>query len=146
MNIILKLCFVLSVVLALACGVRANADSRVTDDLGRTIALAHPARRIVSLAPHITELLFDVGAGQWIVGTAAYSDYPAAAKDIPRVGDSMRLDLERIVALRPDLLVVWLHANRRRQLEPLLKLGIPVFYDRPHALEDIARSIVALGR
>ncbi len=93
-----------------------------------------PAQRIVSLAPHVTELLYAAGAGGKIVGTVEYSDYPPQAKALPRVGDNQRLDLERILALHPDLIVVWLHGSAQRQLEQLRRLGIPMFYSEPKKL------------
>ena len=124
----------------------AMAGITVTDDNGRVVTLPRPARRILSLAPHVTELLFDAGAGRHIVGAVEYSDYPEMAKSIPRVGNNLQLDLERIVALKPDLIVIWLHGNAQRQLDKLLKLGIPVFYNEPHRLGDIARAIEQFGR
>ena len=131
---------------ALALGsIAAAAEIRLTDDSGRTVVLQQPARRIISLAPHITELLFAAGAGERVVGTIEYSTYPEAAKAIPRIGDSAALDLERIVALKPDLIVVWQHGNAQRQLDKLLSLGIPVFYNQPNRLPDIARAIEQLG-
>jgi iron complex transport system substrate-binding protein len=124
----------------------AGAEIRIADDAGRSVTLARPAQRIVSLTPHMTELLFAAGAGAHIVGTVAYSDYPPAARRITRIGDSARLDLERIVALKPDLIVVWRDGNAQRQLDNLLRLGIPVYYNEPRRLPDIARSIEQLGR
>lgn len=130
---------------ALAC-TAAAAEIRMVDDHGRTVVLQQPARRIVSLAPHVTELLFAAGAGERVVGAVDYSDYPEAAKGIPRVGSNRQLDLERIVTLKPDLIVVWLHGSAQRQLDKLLLLGIPVFYNEPRRLSDIARSIEQFGR
>ena len=124
----------------------AADEIRLTDDAGRDVILKQPARRIISLAPHLTELLFVAGAGGHIVGTVEYSDYPPAARAITRIGDSAQLDLERIVALKPDLVVVWQDGNAQRQLEKLLRLGIPVFYSESHRLPDIARAIEQLGR
>lgn len=123
----------------------AHAEIRVRDDAGNEVALRAPARRIVSLAPHATELLFEAGAGRFIVGTVKHADYPEAAKAIPRVGDNALLDMERIVALRPDLLVVWLHGNSEKHLAPLAKLGIPMYYTRPGRLRDIPGALERLG-
>lgn len=86
----------------------------VTDDSGASVTLAKPAERVVSLAPHVTELLFAAGGGARIVGAVTYSDYPKAAQSIARVGDNKALDLERIGALHPDLIVVWRHGNAAR--------------------------------
>jgi iron complex transport system substrate-binding protein len=122
------------------------AEIRLADDSGRSVALKQPAQRIISLAPHMTELLFAAGVGEHVVGTVEYSNYPAAAQRIPRIGDSAQLDLERIVALKPDLIVVWQNGNAQRQLDKLLRLGIPVFYNASRRLSDIARAIEQLGR
>ena len=132
---------------ALALGsTAAGAEIRLTDDSGRSVALKQPARRIISLTPHMTELLFAAGAGGHVVGTVEYSNYPVEAQRIARIGDSAQLDLERIVALKPDLIVVWQYGNAQRQLDKLLRLGIPVYYNEPRRLADIARAIEQLGR
>ncbi len=73
-------------------------------------------------------------------------DYPPAAKSLPRVGDNQRLDLERILALHPDLIVVWLHGSAQRQLDQLRRLGLPMYYSEPRKLADIGNAIEALGR
>lgn len=135
------------ILLLLAAFMRAAAaGTRLSDDSGRDVVLDQAARRIISLTPHLTELLFAAGAGEHIVGTVGYSDYPPAARGITRVGDSAQLDLERIVALKPDLIVVWRDGNAQRQLAKLLHLGIPVFYSESRRLSDIARAIEQLGR
>ncbi len=132
---------------ALALGSVAGAtDIRLTDDSGRSLTLSQPAQRIISLTPHMTELLFAAGAGGHVVGTVEYSNYPLAAQRIARIGDSAQLDLERIVALKPDLIVVWQYGNAQRQLDKLLHLGIPVYYNEPRRLADIAHAIEQLGR
>lgn len=123
------------------CGAAAAAEIRLTDDSGRSVTLARPAQRIISLTPHMTELLFAAGAGGRVVGTVEFSNYPPAAQRIVRIGDSAQLDLERIVALRPDLIVVWQYGNAQRQLDKLLRLGIPVYYNEPRRLADIARAL-----
>jgi iron complex transport system substrate-binding protein len=117
----------------------------VTDDSGASVTLAKPAERVVSLAPHVTELLFAAGGGARIVGAVTYSDYPKEAQTIPRVGDNKALDLERIVALHPDLIVVWRHGNAARQMDRLQALGVPIYFSEPKHLGDIATSIGKLG-
>jgi iron complex transport system substrate-binding protein len=116
------------------------------DDTGKTLALAKPAQRIVSLAPNITELLFAAGAGDRIVGTVDYSDYPQAARNIPRIGSFEQIDIERLIALKPDLVVLWADGGMERQLDTVRRLGISVFYGRAHRLADIPDSIERLGR
>jgi iron complex transport system substrate-binding protein len=125
---------------------RACAAVEAVDDTGRLVRLAEPARRIVALAPHLSELLFEAGAGAAIVGTPAFSDYPEAAKTIARIGDARALDLERIVALRPGLVVAWASGSPRRQVERLGALGLPVFYSETPDLDAIAGTLERLGR
>ena len=136
----------LAVLLVCIAALAARAEIRVVDDSGKEVVLASPARRIVSLAPHITETLFEAGAGHLLVGTVSHADYPEAARKVPRVGDYSLLDLERIVSLRPDLIVVWLDGNSERHVDKVRKLGIPVYYDRPGRLEEIPDSLMRLGR
>ena len=128
------------------CATQAMAAIAVQDDAGQTVTLVKPAQRVVTLAPHVTELVFAAGGGARIVGTVSYSDFPAAAKSIPQVGDNRQIDIERVIAMKPDLIVVWLHGSAERQIEPLRALGIPLFYSEPRQLDDIADSILRLGR
>ena len=125
---------------------RSYADVSVVDDAGRTVTLVAPAQRIISLAPHVTELLYATGAGKYIVGTVSYSDYPAAAKKLPRVGSYNAFDLEAIVALQPDLIVAWQSANPAAALEKLKALSVPVFFSEPRRLEDVATNLERLGK
>lgn len=123
----------------------AGAGPVVTDDAGRLVQLEHPASRIVSLAPHATEQLFSSGAGGRLVGTVQWSDYPDEARDIPRVGDTWNLDVERIVALEPDLVVAWRSGNPPAVVERIESLGIGVFLSEPASLEAIGTGIRRLG-
>lgn len=130
---------------AMLAAAGAQAQIEVRDDAGHTLRLARPAERIVSLAPHLTELLFAAGAGAKVVGALEYSNFPPEARALPRVGDNATLDLERILALKPDLAVAWTSASHRRQLERLASLGVPVFQSEQRELEDIARALEVLG-
>lgn len=123
----------------------AATPLRLRDDEGHELLLAQPARRIVSVAPHLTELLFAAGAGERVVGVDAWSDYPAAAQRLPRIGDSAQLDLERIVALKPDVVVVWADGTAARQLQRLQALKLPIWYSRLQRLEDVAATLRRLG-
>jgi iron complex transport system substrate-binding protein len=130
-----------------ACAFASTAQATVsaTDDTGATVTLAAPAQRVISLAPHVTELIYSAGGGAKLVGAVSYSDYPPAAKQVPRVGDNKALDLERIVALKPDLIVVWRHGNAQSQLERLRELHIALFFSEPHQLDDVALTLTRLG-
>ncbi|HED18041.1 MAG TPA: cobalamin-binding protein [Gammaproteobacteria bacterium] len=118
----------------------------VADDTGQRVYLEKPAQRIVSLAPHITELLFAAGAGDAVVGAVSYSDYPPEAARLANVGNYEHLNLEAIVELQPDLVVAWKSGNPVAQIEQLSRLGLPVFYSEPRRLEDIANNLKRLGR
>lgn len=125
---------------------RAHATITVKDDLGEKVQLAKPAQRIISTAPHITELVFAAGGGKHLVGVDNFSNYPAAAKGIDKIGDNQHIDLERIIALKPDLVVIWPHNSQARQIEQLRKLGIPLFHSDPRKLDDIANNLQNLGQ
>ena len=113
----------------------------VVDDNGSTIVLEQPARRIISLAPHITELLFAVGAGDRLVGAMEFSDYPEPAKQIERVGNHNSIDLERISVLQPDLIFAWKSGNPSAAINKLQQLGFTVFQSEPKSLMDIVSSM-----
>lgn len=117
----------------------------VRDDAGQLIQLQQPVRRIVSLAPHATELLFAAGAGDKVVGVVNFSDYPAAAKKIQLVGSHENVDLERIIALQPDLVVAWKTGNSQDALKKIKSMGIKVYISEPRKFEDIADNIDRLG-
>jgi len=124
----------------------AQAAVTVSDGSGRRITLAQPAQRIVSLAPHLTELLFAAGAGERVVGVVSYSNWPPAARELPAVGSYNALDLERVLALRPDLVLAWESGNNSAQLERLERLGLTVYRHEPHVLEDIPHMLEQIGR
>lgn len=118
----------------------------VVDASGNVLRLEDAAQRIVSLAPHLTELLFSAGVGDRIVGAVTYSDYPPEAQRIPRVGDAFRLDLERILALEPDLVVAWRSNIKDADLERFAALAIPVYVADSTGLDGIAAELLDLGR
>ena len=122
-----------------------EASIEVQDDYGHRLALEAPARRIVSLSPHLTELLYAAGAGAFVVGALEYSDYPPEARRVPRVGSEATIDLEAVIALRPDLVVAWPNAGSVRAVNRLAELGLPVFRSEPRALDDIPRTLQRLG-
>lgn len=122
----------------------AGAEVRALDDAGSEVVLAAPARRIVSLAPHATELLFAAGAGGRVVGVVGGSDHPAQARRLPVVGDAHALDLERILALRPDLVVAW-PWTVPGQAAKLRAQGVAVFTSDPRTIDGIATSLERLG-
>ncbi len=122
-----------------------RGEVMVDDDLGSPVHLEQPASRIVSLAPHLTEIVFAAGAGDKLVGVVSYSDYPAAALEIPVIGSYNNINYEALVALQPDLVLVWNSGNGQELAERLRGLGLRVFVSEPKRLPDIARSLSKIG-
>lgn len=125
---------------------QVHAEIRLIDASGQSLVLKQPAQRIVSLAPNITENLYAAGAGGQLVGAVEYSDYPEAAKKLPRVGGYSRLNLEAVVALKPDLVIGWVGGNSAAHLERLRQLGLSVFLIQPERIEQIADTLEQFGQ
>jgi iron complex transport system substrate-binding protein len=117
----------------------------VVDDTGAHLSLAQPAARIISLAPGATEMLFAAGAGPRLVATVAYADQPAAARRVPRIGDSSAIDMERLLVLRPDVIVYWPGGNNPAQIAQLKHLGFVLYGQQVNRLGDLGGSLLRLG-
>lgn len=125
-------------------GVQA-APISVKDDIGLTVVLPAPASRIVALSPSVVEVTYAAGAGDKIVATVEYSDYPASALKIPRVGGHSKIDLEAVIAAKPDLVIAWQSGNSPSAIEKIRQLGIPVYISQPHKMTDIPGEIERIG-
>jgi iron complex transport system substrate-binding protein len=136
----------LTLTVAFVFSTAAVADLKLKDDRGQEIHLKGPAKRIVTLAPHAAESLFAAGAGDRLVGTVDYSDYPPEAKKVPRVGGYSRVDLEAVAALQPDLVIAWESGNNMSQIDKLKALGLPVYVVQPNQMADVARQLEQLGK
>jgi len=139
-----KIFFIILTALSFAPG--AIAAVSVTDDTGQVLRFAQPPQRVIALSPHITELLYAAGAGDRIVAAVEFSNYPPQAKQLPRVGRYDRFDLERIVALKPDLVIAWQTGNPAAQVQRIRDLGIPVYFNEPRQLADVADTLKKFGR
>ncbi|MEZ5498065.1 MAG: helical backbone metal receptor [Steroidobacteraceae bacterium] len=128
-----------------AVAAAASGGRIVTDDLGQRLDRPDRPLRIVSLAPGATEMLFAAGAGVNIVGTAEYSDTPAAARNIARIGDSQALDVERIIALTPDVVVAWPQGNPAGEIDKLRRLALPIYQQQAARLAELPDSLLRLG-
>jgi iron complex transport system substrate-binding protein len=131
-----------------ACMLAFDASAAITvlDDDGLPVTLQKPALRVIAMAPHATELVYAAGGASRLLAVVDYSDYPEAAKLLPRIGSNRQVDMERVAALKPDLIVIWLHGSSERQIEQLRTLGIPMFHSEPKKLDDIASSLNRLGK
>lgn len=143
---------VLAISLSIACTQSAHPNRTTaagtreyTDDVGRRITLPAQVDRVVSLAPNLTEIVFAVGAGTNLVGNTTYCDFPAEARKVEKVGDTFHPSLERIIALRPQLVLVSTASQLEGFTEQLSSHNIEVFVTDPHSLEDIFRSIGVIG-
>lgn len=142
---------ILAAILTSGCGrkmeVSEGAGNRVfRDGLKRRVVIGStPPRRIISLAPNITEILFALGLGEKVVGVTAYCDYPDEAKNKARIGDTIHPDLERLVAMNPDLVVVSTASQLESLAGKLGELSIPVYVTNPRTVHEVAASILALG-
>ncbi|MDH3062167.1 cobalamin-binding protein [Achromobacter insolitus] len=126
-------------------GPAAGTAVQVRDDQGRTVSLAAPARRAVTLAPHATELVYAAGAGDHVIATIRGSDYPPAARQLPVIGDGTQPDPERVAAVRPDLLIAWQPGAAAPLARVMDKLGVPVFYSDPLTLAAIPDAVERMG-
>jgi iron complex transport system substrate-binding protein len=137
----------LLVLLAVCAGLAAPPVHAVTltDDAGFELRVEHPVERVVSLSPHLTELMFSIGAGGRLVGTVRGSDFPPAAVAIARIGDAAGLDFERILAARPQVVLAWGSGNRPVDIARLRELGLPVLVLEARRPRDIARHLQLLG-
>ena len=124
---------------------QSAANKEYTDDVGRRISLPAHVDRVISLAPNVTEIMFAVGAGSSLVGNTTFCDFPAEATNVEKVGDTFHPSLERIIALRPQLVLVSTASQLEGFTEQLRSHNIEVFVTDPHSLEDIFRSIAQIG-
>jgi iron complex transport system substrate-binding protein len=135
----------LLVLLAMGLALGARAELRVTDDSGAAVVLAAPAKRVISLGPHLTELAYAAGGGAAMVGTIRFSDHPQAAQALPIVGDAHAIDFERIVQLKPDLVLVWGSGLNERHKARLRSLGLTVYESEIRQAQGIPNTLRRLG-
>ena len=124
----------------------AGARVTVIDDFGRDVTVRHPPLRIISLAPGPTAMLRAAGAGSQLVATIEYSGQPASEGKLPKIGTPDAIDVERLIALRPDVVIVWPDGNNPAQVATIERLGIPVYRQETITLDGIAASLRRLGR
>jgi iron complex transport system substrate-binding protein len=129
----------------LMCPLFGQAELGVTDDSGRSVRLAAPAQRVVSLGPHLTEMVFAAGAGDALVGVIRWSDFPPAAQALPIVGDAHAIDFERVVQLQPDLVLVWSSGLNERHKARLRSLGLAVYESEIRRAQGIPDTLRRLG-
>lgn len=117
----------------------------LSDQAGRTVSVPENPVRVISLAPNITEIIYAIGCGDRLKGAVSHSDYPEAAKALPRVGDYIRLDMEKIVSLEPDLCIAIKDGNPKEAVMRLESLGVPVYAVNPRSLDSVMASVLVIG-
>lgn len=132
-------------VAAAACQAAAQSVS-VRDDLGHTLTLPAASRRVVTLAPHLAELVHAAGAGDRLVGVMRYSDYPPSVSQLPVVGDAFAVNLEAMAGLKPDLVLMWSSGVNPRQQQRVQALGLPTYDSEIGSIEALAETLRRLGR
>jgi iron complex transport system substrate-binding protein len=124
----------------------AWAQVSVKDDAGHVVNLKTPATRIVTLAPFLTELVYAAGAGDKLAAVSSYSDFPAEAKTKPVIGDASAIDMERLITLKPDVVIAWKSGGHAAATERLGKYGMPVFVVEAEHLADVPRLLRSVGQ
>jgi vitamin B12 transport system substrate-binding protein len=109
-------------------------------------AFGQGTQRIIALSPHAVEMLYAIGAGDKIVGTVEYADYPKAALDIPRIGNYNGIQIEQVLKLKPDLIVAWKGGNKATDLDKIESLGFKVVYSQPKNISEISIDLRKLGQ
>ncbi len=137
---------IVAVWLALLSGpVRMLSAREVVDEKGRVVTVPDRPERIVSLAPSLTEILFELGLGDRVAGVTTYSTYPPEAQSKPRVGSYVKINVEKVVSLRPDLAVATADGNDKETVERIAELGVPVYVVDPRSIRDVIRAIIDVG-
>ncbi len=135
----------LSILLVLI-SVRASAGIIVKDDMGREVVLSKPAQRIVSLAPHLTEVVYAVGGGDQMAATVAWSDFPKEAAALPVIGSNNKINYEALLSYNPDLVLVWHSGNGDGIVRRLVSLGLNVYINEPRKLDRIPATLEKIGQ
>jgi len=115
------------------------------DSLGRKVVVEFPPRRIVALAPSITEIIYFLGLGDTLVGVTRFSYFPEEAREKPRVGTYTDINVEKVVTLDPDLVIATADGNRREEVEMLAEAGIPVYVVNPRRIHQVLEAIESIG-
>lgn len=134
----------ITVILTVFCA-NLSCARTVTDEIGRSVTMPAAPKRIVSLAPGITETLYELGLEDKIVGVTSYCDWPARARQKPRIGGFTNPSLEKIVSLKPDLIIATADGNRKDTVDQLARLGLPVYVTNPSDTDRILNSILHIG-
>ena len=139
----------LAALLVVSLGAASGASAQkvaVTDDIGRTLSYAEPPSRIVSLVPAVTEIIYSLQEGRRLAGRSVWDDYPPEVTSVPSVGDALRADPERVLAVNPDLVILYAGPDNSRSVDQFRTLGLSTLAIRIDDLDDLRRNIERIGR
>jgi iron complex transport system substrate-binding protein len=141
---------VLSIILIFSCAGKEHRKPsgglEVIDDLGNPVLIDSIPRRIISLAPNLTEIIFDLGAGDKLAGNTLYCNYPPEARYVEKVGDLLTVDFEKVLSLKPDLIFITVEGNRKETFDKFKSLGLKVFVSNPRNYEGVKKSYLDIAR
>ncbi len=124
----------------------AIAEPIIINNNGTNLAINKPVNTIITLSPHATELVYSAGAGEKIIATVDYSDFPEQAKRIPRIGNAYSINIEKIISLRPDIIIAWSEGNNLKEISKLQDLGIKFYFSKVKNFKSISEDIKNIGR
>ena len=139
----------LTVLVLTSCTVTKKQEQKaisVKDDLGNEITFDKAPQRIITLAPNLTEIVYDLGLDKYLVGNTIYCNYPAAARKVEKIGDMLTFDFEKILTLKPDLVLITVEGNTKQNYDKFRELGIKIFATNPRNFEGIKKSYEDLGK
>ena len=142
--------FLFLTLIAFSCGkqLKEKPDKKnfITDALGNKFELSQPPERIITLAPNLTEMVFELGAGEKLVGNTLFCNYPDEAKSVEKIGDMLTVDYEKIVTLHPDLIFITKEGNKKNIYQKLISLKQKVFVSDPKSYADIKETFLKMGK
>ena len=142
--------FIFLTLIAISCGkqLKEKPDKKnfITDALGNKFELSQPPERIITLAPNLTEMVFELGAGKKLVGNTLFCNYPEEAKSVEKIGDMLTVDYEKIVTLHPDLIFITKEGNKKNIYQKLISLKQKVFVSDPKSYADIKETFLKMGK
>jgi iron complex transport system substrate-binding protein len=142
--------FLLLILAILSCAGKQErelpAGAALIDDLGNRVSIDSIPGKIVSLAPNLTEIIFDLGAGDKLAGNTLYCNYPPEARNVEKVGDLLTVDFEKVLSLKPDLIFITVEGNRKETFDKFKSLGLKVFVSNPRNYEGVKKSYLDIAR
>jgi iron complex transport system substrate-binding protein len=143
------LALIIAVLILVSCADTKKPDQQalaIKDDLGNVITFDKAPGRVITLAPNLTEMIFDLGLDKYLIGNTLYCNYPDAARKVEKIGDMLTFDFEKILTLKPDLILITVEGNTKQTYDKFRELGLKIFATNPRNFEGIKKSYEDLGK